>query len=265
MCILAHPDDESYGMGAVLAKYAAEGVQTSLLTATRGQRGWPDPTRPYPGPQELGRLRERELGEAARLLGLQRVDLLEHMDGELDQVPHTVIVSEIVAHLRRERPQVVVTFGPNGTYGHPDHIAISQFCSAAAVVSGSPEYHPELGQPHQVAKLYYMAETKDLMDYFTRLSGDMATLVDGVERRPTPWEAWEVTTQIDATAYAHLGWQAVRSHASQLAPIGHLDEEPLRTHQILWGNRTFYRVFSLVNSGRTIETNLFEGLIDTTP
>src|SRR5688572_2227086 len=123
MCILAHPDDESMGMGATLARYAAEGVAVSLVTATRGQRGWHGPAADNPGLAALGRLREAELCEAAQVLGLHDVQVLDHIDGDLDQADPAVALPPIVGALRRARPQVVVTFAPDGAYGHPDHIA----------------------------------------------------------------------------------------------------------------------------------------------
>src|SRR5207247_11211481 len=85
MCVLAHPDDESLGNGGTLAKYAAEGVETYLVTATRGEQGWFGPAEANPGPEVLGRTREAELRNAAKASGLQTVDLLDNKDGELDQ------------------------------------------------------------------------------------------------------------------------------------------------------------------------------------
>lgn len=85
MCVLAHPDDESLGMGGTLAKYAAEGVETYLVTATRGERGWFGEEKDYPGPEALGKMREAELLNAAKELGIREVNFLDYMDGDLDQ------------------------------------------------------------------------------------------------------------------------------------------------------------------------------------
>src|SRR5688500_8144940 len=120
MCILAHPDDESLGMGGVLAKYAAEGGETYLLTATLGQRGWQGPPGENPGLQELGKIREAELGAAVAVLGVRQHIILDYVDGDLDQADPAEAAAVIVSHLRRIRPHVVVTFGPDGAYGHPD-------------------------------------------------------------------------------------------------------------------------------------------------
>lgn len=110
MCVLAHPDDESLGNGGVLAKYAAEGVETSLVTATRGERGWLGSPEEYPGLEALGKIREAELYAAADVLGLRRLDFLDYIDGDLDQAPPREAIAKIAGHLRRVKPQVVLTF-----------------------------------------------------------------------------------------------------------------------------------------------------------
>src|SRR5687767_1003331 len=158
MCVLAHPDDESLATGGILAKYAASGVQTYLVMATRGERGWFGPAAANPGPQALGRRREAELRAAARVLGLREVTFLDYQDGDLDQADPTEAIAKIVTCLRRVRPDVVVTFDPNGMYGHPDHVAISQLTTTAVMAAADPSY-PGLtpGVPHRVAKLYYRA------------------------------------------------------------------------------------------------------------
>lgn len=262
MCILAHPDDESLGTGGILAKYAAAGVETQLIVATRGERGWFGAEADYPGPEALGRIREIELRAAAKILGLHQVIFLDYRDGELDQANPLEAMAKIVTHLRRVRPQVVVTFDPHGAYGHPDHIAICQLTTAAVAAAAHSGFEPSSAwPPHQVAKLYYLAETQESMDQYQRVFGDLVMQVGGVERRAIGWPDWAITTQIDTSAYWRQVWQAIACHQSQLR--GHhqrlkkiSDEE----HQTLWRRQLFYRVFSLVNGGREIEHDLFEGL-----
>src|SRR5947207_10630093 len=157
LCVFAHPDDESLGNGGILAKYAAEGIETSLVVATRGERGWWGKEEEYPGLDAFGKRREAEVLAAAKVLGLHRVEFLDYLDGELDQADPAEAIAKIVGHLRRVRPDVVVTFGPFGGYGHPDHIAISQFTTAAIVEAANRDslYYPDVA-PHSVSKLYYM-------------------------------------------------------------------------------------------------------------
>src|SRR3954471_9627866 len=144
MAVLAHTDDESLGVGGTLAKYAAAGVDDFLLTATRGERGRFTGHRPeeqeHPGATALAAIRERELRAAGAELGLRGVSLLDFGDQRLGFAdPHDAI-ERIVGELRRIRPDVVLTFGPDGAYGHPDHIAISQFTTAATMAAADPAF-----------------------------------------------------------------------------------------------------------------------------
>src|SRR5438552_18442650 len=105
MAVLAHPDDESLGVGGTLAKYASEGVETFLLTATRGDGGRYRGYRPgdgqHPGPSVLANIRETELRAAASVLGVQDVAVLDYRDQHLDRANPQEAVSCIVNHLRR--------------------------------------------------------------------------------------------------------------------------------------------------------------------
>jgi LmbE family N-acetylglucosaminyl deacetylase len=261
MCVLAHPDDESLATGGILAKYAASGVQTYLVMATRGERGWFGPAADNPGPQALGRLREAELRAAAKVLGLREVIFLDYQDGELDRANPAVALAKIVTHLRRIRPDVVVTFDPNGMYGHPDHIAISQLTTTAVMVAADPSYQ-ELtpSSPHRVAKLYYRAFLPAEQEAYESTFGRLAMPVDRVERRFTAWPEWAITSRIDASAHWEQVWQAIACHRSQLPGLPKLKTVPDGVHAHLWGAQTFYRAMSLVNGGREVEDDLFAGL-----
>jgi LmbE family N-acetylglucosaminyl deacetylase len=140
MAVLAHPDDESLGLGGVLAKYSSQNIDIFLVTATRGQRGRYGDLPQKPSLEEIGRMREKELRAAAIKLGVRDVELLDYVDGDLDQADPKIVIAEIVRSIRKHKPDIIVTFGPEGVYGHPDHIAISQFATAAAVASADPDY-----------------------------------------------------------------------------------------------------------------------------
>lgn len=259
MCVLAHPDDESLGTGGTLAKYAAEGVETYLVTATRGERGRFGDLKEQPAPAEVGRIREAELREAARVLGLKEVAFLDYLDKDLDKAATAEAVSKIVGHLRRIRPQVVITFGPDGGYGHPDHIAISQF-TAAAVIAAADAGYSAPGRPHRVSKLYFMCWPRGKWDAYQAAFRRIAVEVDGAERRPAPWPDWAITTVIDTAAWWPTVWRAICCHKTQLAIYGQLEHLPEDLHRHLWGSQEYYRVFSTVNGGREQETDLFAGL-----
>ena len=270
MAVMAHPDDESLGVGGVLARYAAEGVETFLVTATRGQRGrykGIPPGEGHPGPVAMARIREAELRAAAEVLGLRELRLLDYMDGELDQADPREAAGRIAAELRRARPQVVVTFGPEGAYGHPDHIAICQFTTAALVMAADPAAAVGDGAlaPHAVSKLYYMASTRASWEAYQEAFKRLVSVVDGVEREGQPYPDWRITTRIDTRDYWPTVWRAVRCHESQIAAYEKLRHLSPEHHEGLWGSQAFYRACSTVNGGRRRETDLFEGLRDPAP
>lgn len=258
LCILAHPDDESLATGGILARYAAEGVETYLITATRGERGWFGDPADYPGPTALGQIREQELRAAAEVLGLKEVIFLDYIDGDLDQAGSEKVIDELVSEIRRIRPQVVVTFDPNGVYGHPDHIAISQFTTAAIMVAAQSDYGSDI--PHAVSKLYYRGFQAAEVAAYEAAFGDLVMTIDGIERRFTAWPDWALTTRIDTSAYWAQVWQAVTCHQTQLPGYQLLKALPDEHHANLWGSQTYYRAFSLVNSSRDVERDLFAGL-----
>jgi LmbE family N-acetylglucosaminyl deacetylase len=268
MAVLAHPDDESLGVGGTLAKYAAEGVEVFLVTATRGDggrfRGHRRGDEQHPGPRALGTIREAELRAAASALGVREVSLLDYHDQQLDRADPREAVGRIASHLRRLRPDVVVTFGPDGAYGHPDHIAISQFTTAAIVAAADAAFvaggEGAAAHPHSVAKLYYLAWPQSTWDAYQAAVRTLTATVDGVERHATPWPEWAITTVIDTSDRWPTVWRAVSCHESQLAAYERLRDLAPEHHSLLWGRQSFYRAFSIVNGGRARETDLFAGV-----
>jgi LmbE family N-acetylglucosaminyl deacetylase len=267
MAVLAHPDDESLGIGGTVAKYASEGVDVFLLTATRGDggryRGHRTDDHQHPGRAALARIREAELRAAATVLGVRELALLDYHDQQLDRANPHEAVSAIVEHLRRVRPDVVVTFGPDGAYGHPDHIAISQFTTAAVVAAADPTFRcggSGAGPTHAVSKLYYLAWPETTWTAYQAAFKQIAFMVDGGERRAVPWPEWAITTVIDTRTFWSTVWQAISCHDSQIAAYERLQHLSPEHHEMLWGRQCFYRAFSTVNGGRARETDLFEGI-----
>jgi LmbE family N-acetylglucosaminyl deacetylase len=266
LAVLAHPDDESLGFGGTLARYAAEGVETHLVTATRGERGRFGSLGKGGDPVEVGRVREEELQAAAAVLGIREVSILGFPDGAVDQIAATTAIRAVVAHIRRIQPDVVVTFGPEGAYGHPDHIAISQVTTAATVCAADCGYRMDGGSqqdslsPHRVAKLHYLAWRSKKWRAYQAAFRKLTSVVDGVERQATPWPDWAVTTEIDTSAYWPIVWKAVCCHQTQMSIYERLEHLTGEQQTALWGSQEFYRVYSSVNGGRRLETDLCEGL-----
>jgi len=268
LAVLAHPDDESLGVGGTLAKYAAEGADVFLLTATRGDagryRGHRAGEAGHPGPRALAEIRETELRAAAAVLGVKEVALLDYKDWYLDGADAGEAIAAIAGHVRRIRPDVVVTFGPEGAYGHPDHVAISQFTTAATIAAADAAFPVDrrdgIAGPHAVTKLYYIAWPESTWAAYQAAFRKLISSVDGVERQATAWPDWAITTVIDTRAFSATVWRAVSCHESQITAYERLKELSVEHHEGLWGSQSFYRVFSTVNGGRSREADLFEGI-----
>src|SRR5262245_12380919 len=266
MAVLAHPDDEALAVGGTLAKYASEGADVFLLTATRGDSGRYRGHRPgdpkHPGSSALANIREAELRAAASALGVREVSLLDYQDQHLDRAKPREVTTAIVQHVRRVRPDVVVTFGPDGAYGHTDHIAISQFTTAAIIAAASVAF-TGTGidtAPHAVSKLYYIAWPQSAWTAYQAAFRKLVSMVDGVERQAVPWPDWEITSVIDTRSFWPTVWRAISCHESQIVAYEALKSLSPEDHEALWGRQSFYRAFSLVNGGRTQETDLLEGI-----
>jgi LmbE family N-acetylglucosaminyl deacetylase len=251
MCVLAHPDDESLGTGGALAKYASEGIGTYVVTATRGERGRYDDTGRSPGPEIVARTREAELRAAATELGVREIAFLDYHDTELDRAGTPAAAEQIASHIRRIQPHVVITFDPYGAYGHPDHIAISQLTAAAIVLAADS---------HRVSKLYYFVSSARKWAAYQAALKTLTSTVDGTVRAAVPWPDWSITTTVDATTVWATVWRAVQCHKTQMSIYKNFAGLTEEDQKIIWGLAEFYRVFSLVNGGRTRETDLFEGL-----
>lgn len=164
LAVLAHPDDESFGMGGTLALYARRGVEVYLICATRGEVGDVADLKGY---ASVGDLRQAELECAAQVLGLKEVHFLGYRDSgmpgspdndhpqALIRAPLDEVAARIVAYMRRIRPQVVVTFDPIGGYRHPDHIHVHQATVLAFERCADPDFYPQAGSPFQPLALYY--------------------------------------------------------------------------------------------------------------
>ena len=142
LAVFAHPDDETFRCGGTLALLATRGVRVHILTATRGEVGsCGDP--PLCLPEELAAWRERELRGACQALGLEPPIVLGYADGMLAEADPEEIIERIVRAVRQLRPQVMLSFGPEGLSGHPDHIAIAYRAAEASRRAGDASAYPE--------------------------------------------------------------------------------------------------------------------------
>jgi LmbE family N-acetylglucosaminyl deacetylase len=187
------------------------------------------------------------------------VSLLDYRDGHLDRVNPREAIAQIAEHFRRTQPDVVLTFGPDGAYGHPDHIAICQFTTAAVIAAAFPGFTLQ-ARPHAVSKLYYIAWPQSAWTAYQAAFRKLVSTVDGVERQAVPWPDWEITSVIDTRNHWSTVWRAISCHESQISAYESLKSLSPEDHEALWGRQSFYRVFSIVNGGRARETDLLEGI-----
>lgn len=180
LAVLAHPDDESFGMGGTLALYASRGVEVHLVCATRGEVGQVDDEH-MKGFASIGEMREAELRCAAGILGLKGVHFLGYRDsgmpGMLEndhpdaQVQHSVdeVAGKVVHYIRMLKPDVVLTFDPIGGYRHPDHIHIQQATALAFEKAADGSFHPEAGPPYSPGALYFHTIPRGFLKFAVRL------------------------------------------------------------------------------------------------
>jgi len=138
LAVFAHPDDETFCAGGTLARYVAQGAEAMVVSATRGDAGQIRDAR-VATRRTLGQARERELYAACERLGVQHVRCLDYADGTLQNVDRRELAESLVQIMRAFKPDVVITFGPDGAYGHPDHIAIGEAATLAFKWAADPQ------------------------------------------------------------------------------------------------------------------------------
>jgi N-acetyl-1-D-myo-inositol-2-amino-2-deoxy-alpha-D-glucopyranoside deacetylase len=277
MCVHAHPDDESSSTGGTLAKYAAEQVLTSLVTATNGECGEiRDPHLNMAPWQNLGTIRRKELQLATSVLKVNFVNFLGYRDSGMAgtednyhadafcQADLEEACRLLVLNIRKLRPQVLVTYNENGGYGHPDHIMCNRVTQAAFELAADPDFAWDDGEePWQPKKLYYIAHSRE-SSIKAHEAFEAQGLADLLPRRRN-YENYglpdeEITTRIDISDYLALKRQALRCHRSQILG-GRWDKMPDDLMRTYYAEETYVRVHSLVPAPDR-ETDLFAGLRD---
>lgn len=180
LAVLAHPDDESFGMGGTLALYAQKGYQVHLVCATLGEAGTVDDEY-LEGYDSIQELREVELRCATQSLGVTSLHLLGYRDSGMPDTPenehpdaqvnHSVeeVAGKVVKYIREIKPDIVLTFDPIGGYRHPDHIHIQKATTLAFEKSDDASFYPEAGSPFKPQALYYHLFPRTFLKWATRL------------------------------------------------------------------------------------------------
>ncbi len=253
LAVFAHPDDESYRAGGTLARLARKGVQVWVLCATQGEEG-------VPGlPLEQARqVRQAELQCACRALGIEPPRFMNYRDGSLSNVDENQAIKQVVRVVRELRPQVLLTWPPDGVSGHPDHMAVSRWAGEAFQQAADPAAYPEHQaeglSPRAAARLYHIVVPRSLVE-----------ALEMTQLHTVPDEAVTLAVNVSAVWEAKLA--AIRCHRTQMggSPILDAPEEKqrlfLRTEHF---RLAMVRPDSSAGSGRGLlavpEGNFFEGL-----
>ncbi|MFP3988122.1 N-acetyl-1-D-myo-inositol-2-amino-2-deoxy-alpha-D-glucopyranoside deacetylase [Streptomyces sp. E11-3] len=242
LLVHAHPDDESINNGATMAAYAADGAQVTLVTCTLGEEGEIIPpslahlaadrddalgphrvTELTAAMKELGVTDHRFLGGPGRyrdsgMMGTEQ----NHREGAFWAADVDDAAAPLVEIIREVRPQVLVTYDPDGGYGHPDHIKAHRVATRAAELAAEPAFRRDLGDPHTIAKIYWnRAPRSEVEAAFARLPEQLAaspfTRAASVGDVPGVVDDARVTTEIDGRGFAAAAKAAAMgTHATQI-------------------------------------------------
>ncbi len=271
----AHPDDESLSMGGTLARYADAGEHVVVVTATRGEVGEVHNVDAESVGSRLGELREQELRDAGRILGLSAVEFLGYRDSGMmgtkdNEHPDAFwmadfmeAVGRLVRVIREHRPEVVTAYDPYGGYGHPDHIQVHRvgtaaFFGAADVGRFPPDNGEEAWQP---SKLYWTTWPRERTRRVRRLmalTGDISP--EEAEREPGAGTLDEhITTCLDVRTWFNRKWEAVLAHHTQIAEDSWLRTLPDDLRREGFGEEAFILAFSRIDAPAGA-ADLFAGL-----
>ena len=245
LLVHAHPDDECIGTGGSMAKYASEGAEVTLVTCTLGEEGEvlvPDLAHLASDKDDrLGVYRQQELAAAMSALGISDWRLLggpgRFRDSGMMGTPQNdnpacfwrtdllEAALELVKVIREVRPQVVVTYDDFGGYGHPDHLQAHRVTHYAVALASIEGFHPDLGQPWQISKLYWTAMSRSRVRagiIALRAAGhtDGFAEMDPDNLPPFVTDDALITTEIDAGSFVGNKFDALRAHATQISTDG---------------------------------------------
>ncbi|CAN5842220.1 PIG-L family deacetylase [soil metagenome] len=232
LACFAHPDDESFAVGGTLAHYASRGIPTTLVCTTRGEAGKiADPS--LASQQDLGEVREAELRCAANAPGIDKVEILGYRDSGMEgaednnhpqayvMADRDEVVARLVGYIRSLRPEVVITFDPDGAYGHPDHVAIHHHTVAAVAAARDETRYPEAGPVWAPRRLYFTAISRTRFAEMRRRLSEMGVDTTAFDREDMPiigQDDDEIDVTVDVRETVTAKRAALQCHATQFGP-----------------------------------------------
>ena len=276
LAVLAHPDDESFGLGGTLALYAKRGYDTYLVCATRGEVGSVDEEH-LRGYKDIADMRTAELDCAAAHLGLRDVFYLGYRDSGMPgsddnrhpnaQVNRPVeeVAGRVVKYIRGLKPDVVLTFDPIGGYKHPDHIQIHRATALAFDRADDASFHPEAGAPFQPRALYFQVFPRGFLKWATRLlplfGKDPAKFGRNgdINLKELAEVDFPVHARLDIRSVSEVKREAGACHASQ-GGVGMRRGLMGFVTKVFGEHEDYMRAYPPVDTGFTRLRDLFDGI-----
>jgi LmbE family N-acetylglucosaminyl deacetylase len=253
-------------VGGTLAKYAAEGCDVYLVTATRGEAGQIQ-KEGLATAANLPQVREQELRCACEVYGIHPPRFLDYVDGQLAVVHQGQAVGKVVRLIRELQPQVLITYGPDGIYGHYDHIAVHRWATIAFDLAADASCFPDqiTGScaPHQMSKLYYHVMPEELLGVMSPDGKPASVMMDGVPFPMVGYGPEKTTTVVDISDHLLTKLKGLQCHATQIDLRSLPDELGQMMQNPMFGQETFVLARSTVGWPDEVETDLFRGLLAT--
>ncbi len=269
LACFAHPDDEAFGCAGTLIRAVNDGADLTLVCATRGEEG--EISDPALGtPEILGQVREAEMQQAANTIGAREVIFLDYWDSGMagtapNQNPAALmniaadeVVPRLVALIRRLRPAVVVTFDPDGGYGHPDHIAIHNHTVAAFHAAADATQYPEAGESWQADRLFYTVIVRSQLQRMAAAMGEAGIEDNGFSRfiDSVRWPEDQIHLTVDVSATLDAKWQTILCHRTQVGEQHPFRRIPEAAAKAVMGEEVFALVWPEPKPGVAL-TGLF--------
>jgi LmbE family N-acetylglucosaminyl deacetylase len=276
LAVLAHPDDESFGLGGTLALYSQKGYETYYICATRGEAGAVEEGH-LQGFKDTAEMRTDELMRAAKILGLKQVFFLGYRDSGMPgmdankhpdaQINHSIdeVAGRVVKHIRDLKPEIVLTFDPIGGYKHPDHIHIHKATVLAFEKANDASFHPEAGAPFKPRALYYQVFPRGVLKWMTRL-------MPFIGKDPTKWGRngdinLKELAEVDFPVHVRLNIREV-AEIKREAGACHASQGGMQMRRGLMGfitrvfgeNEDYMRAFPPVDGKFGTKSDLFDGI-----
>jgi LmbE family N-acetylglucosaminyl deacetylase len=276
LAVLAHPDDETFGLGGTLALYAQKGHDVYYICATRGEAGSVDDEH-LQGFNDIAEMRTDELMRAAKILGIKDVFFLGYRDSGMPgteenkhpnaQINHSIeeVAGKVVRYIRELKPDIVLTFDPIGGYKHPDHIHIQKAATLAFEKADDASFHPEAGSPFKPRALYYQVFPRWFLKWATRLMplwgkdphrwgrNEDIDLTDLIVDFP-------IHVRLNIKPVAEIKRKASAQHASQGGGVSSVKGLFGLMNRLLGGHEDYMQIYPPLNGQSGIKRDLFEGI-----